>query len=625
MRAALRSVGTRRSQLPRRLLLVDCLAAGAIGAALGFWSPQAAAQVPSSDSSVDLLQPAIPGNPANPPRFSRQAQLQDKAPADATFTAPTTIGAIPTYGAPAAFGAGDTGFDATNTGRRNKRLPASAAKNADQAQSNATFQPVPNFASAPPPKPVPPAPSPPPEVYPAKAADRPGAILPLPPEPPPVSNPPTQVYPRAAARRPGAVLPIPPAADFEPSAETPPPGTPPPNTLPLGTARQRPLPIAEGDPYAPLGLRAGSFLIYPAVELSAGYDSNAERVPGGRGSALFVVAPELQVQSDWSRHSLKADIRGTYTEYGADLQPSLNRPYLDGTIDGRIDVSRDTQVLLENRFLVSTDNPGSPNLTAGLAKLPIYTSVGGTAGLAQQFNRLQVTAKGTIDRSTYQNSVLTDGEVSSNADRDFNQYGGILRLGYELDPALKPFVEVDADERIHDEQFDRSGLQRDSTGKSAKLGADIDLFGSLTGEIAAGYLERIYKDPTLPNVSGVIADGSLIWQATALTTAKLTAASTVNESILPGSSGALSRDFSIQVDHAFLRWFVGTLLMGYGRDDYVGLERQDNRYFASAGFTFKLNRDVQLKGTVRQDWLTSTAPGVAYDATSFLVGARLQR
>ncbi len=488
-----------------------------------------------------------------------------------------------------------------------------------------TFELEPNYAPVAQPKSAAAAPPPAPEIYPAKAADRPGATVPTPPEPLPVSNPPLQVYPRAAASRPGAVLPIPPIADFEPSAQTPPPGTPPPNTLPLGTAPQRPLPIAEGDPYAPLGLRAGSFLIYPAVELSAGYNSNPQGVPGGPASALFVVAPELQLQSDWSRHSLKADIRGTYTEYGADFSPSLNRPYLNGTIDGRIDLERNTQVLLENRFLVSTDNPGSPNLTAGLAKLPIYTTVGGTLGLAQEFNRLQVTAKGTIDRSTYQNSVLTDGEITSNGDRDFNQYGGILRLGYEIDPGVKPFVEVDADERIHDEQFDRNGLLRDSTGTSAKVGADIDLFGSLTGEIAAGYLERIYKDPTLPNISGAIADGSLIWQATALTTAKLTAASSVTESVLPGTSGAFSRDFNVQIDHAFLRRLVGTLQLGYGWDNYIGLDRLDDRYFASVGFTYKLNRDIQIKGTVRQDWLTSTLAGAAYDTTSFLLGLRLQR
>ena len=65
--------------------------------------------------------------------------------------------------------------------------------------------------------------------------------------------------------------------------------------------------------------------------------------------------------------------------------------------------------------------------------------------------------------------------------------------------------------------------------------------------------------------------------------------------------------------------------VGYGRDEYYGLARDDTRYFASAGLTYKLNRTMQIKGVLRHDWLNSTATGVAYNATSFLIGLRLQR
>ena len=130
-------------------------------------------------------------------------------------------------------------------------------------------------------------------------------------------------------------------------------------------------------------------------------------------SPYFVVAPELLVQSDWSRHALTASITGSYTDYtNGSFVPSLNRPYLNSKIDGRIDVTRDTQIVLENRVLVSTDNPGSPNLQAGLASLPIDTTLGGTLGVVQDFNRLIVSLKGTFDRVQYQNSTLTDGETA---------------------------------------------------------------------------------------------------------------------------------------------------------------------------------------------------------------------
>jgi hypothetical protein len=590
----------------------------------------AAAQTPLPDPSVDLLKPSLQGNPANPPRFRRAGDpaglAEGQAPPVGTFTAPSRIGATPIYGSPTGFGAADTGYDSKNRSRRKRLAQTPGAPAPGAPAPETTFAPLPTSTITVPPKPPVKRVSPPAMVYPVKAAARPGAVLPPPADPIPISNPPPEVHPLSAASRPGAVAPVPPPYDPDASAATPPPGLPLPNTLPLGTVPQRALPLAEGDPYAALGIRGGSFLFLPAVELSAGYDNNPQHAPGGPGSSYFIVAPELLVQSNWSRHSLTADIRGSYTDYGNnDLTPSLNRPYLYSKIDGRIDVTRQTQIELENRFIVATDNPGSPNLQAGLARLPVDTTVGGTLGIAHQFNRLDVSVKGTVDRSTYNNSTLTDGESVSNDDRNFNQYGGILRIGYEIDPALKPFVEVSEDSRVYDLQFDSSGLQRDSTGSSGKVGATIDLFGSLTGEIAVGYMQRVYKDPTLPNVGGAIADGALIWQATPLTTARLTAASTINESVLPGVSGDFSRDFSLQVDHALRRWLIGTLIVGYGRDMYVGSSRDDNRYFASAGLTYKLTRSMQIKTTVRHDWLTSTQTGAAYNATSALVTLRLQR
>ena len=477
-----------------------------------------------------------------------------------------------------------------------------------------------------------PAAPPPAQVYPQKAANRPGATLPAVAQPLPIDNVPPEVHPLAAANRPGASVPVPPSIDYDAyagaTAATPPLGTPPLNSLPLGTPAllPLPLPLAAGDPYSPVGIRGGSFMFFPAVELSTAYATNPQAIPGGAPSAFFVVAPQLQVQSDWSRHSLTANITSSYTEYANDqFTPSLNRPYLNSIIDGRIDVTRDTRIVLQNRIIVSTDNPGSPNLTAGLARLPIDTTVGGTVGVVQDFNRLNVCVRTAVDRITYQNSALTDGTTSSNADRDLNQYAVIGRVGYELNPGLKPFAEVQADTRVHDDEFDRFGLRRDSEGTSAKVGATLNLSGSLIGEIAVGYLERTYKDPTLPAIGGAIADGTLIWQATALTSARLTAASVVNESILPGVSGGFSRDINLEVDHAFRRWLIGIAQLGYGRDDYVGITRDDNRYFAAIGMQYILNRSMSVKVQVRQDRLTSTATGVAYNSTSALLGLRLQR
>ncbi len=95
--------------------------------------------------------------------------------------------------------------------------------------------------------------------------------------------------------------------------------------------------------------------------------------------------------------------------------------------------------------------------------------------------------------------------------------------------------------------------------------------------------------------------------------------------MLPGTSGELTRDVALQVDHAFLFCLVGTFKAGYGTDNYVGSPLSDQRYFLAAGLTYKMNRDMQFKGEVRQDWQKATEPGLTYMATSFLFGLRLQR
>lgn len=654
--AALRALGAKTSPLRRRrrgpshlaCIVVVALALSPVPSfAQLLPAVPAAPPVPtaktapsSSNTESDLLAPSLEGSPKNPPPFRAPGEAAPPS-ASRPLPAPSRVGATPIYGSPSGFGAGDTGFDSSNTPhskrkRKERSQTQTPAAGGAAPQPDTTFAPVPNF--------VPPEPSQPPvlkkppkpQIYPMKAATRLGATLPPLPDQTPLSNPLPEIYPMKAATRPGAALALPPPERFDyslippvvgsGSASTPPPTLPPPNSFLPGMLPQQPLPMAATDPYAALGVRAGSFLLLPSIDFGGGYNTNAERTSSGpMGSPYLAVAPELKVQSDWERHSLTADIAGSYTDYTESLVPSVNVPFLNEKIDGRIDVTRDTQVLLEQRVIVSADNPGSPNLQAQLVRLPPNQDIGDTIGIAQQFNRLSLSFSGTFDRATYDASQLTNGQSASNADRNFDQYAGIFRFGYELDPGLKPFVEVQEDERIHDEQFDRNGLQRDSSGTTVKAGSAVDLFGSLTGEMAVGYLERDYKDPTLAEVSGVIANGALIWKPDGLNTAKLTASSQVYETIVAGASGELSRDVNLEFDHAFRSWLVGTVKAGYGSDEYVGVPLSDNRYFVSVGLTYLFTRELSMRGEVRQDWQLSASPGLAYQATTFLLGLRLQR
>jgi hypothetical protein len=442
-----------------------------------------------------------------------------------------------------------------------------------------------------------------------KLKKKPGEPRPLPPPPPPLPSAPQAADGHGSAQQIKVRAPY--ADAFKP-ADTPP---------------RRPAPAPQ-EAYEPLGIRVGSFLLKPAIEVTRGNDNNPSHVTSGPSSGYTVVEPTLKVQSQWSQHEVGLDLRGSYSDY--DKLSLLNRPMLDTKAHSRIDVSRDTAINTEARLFVSTDYPGSPNLPVGFAKLPMFTSYGLTSGLTQRYNRLELTAKASIDQTRYQPTLLVDGSKSPNQDRDFNQYGGAVRASYEVFPGVKPFVEVGADTRIHDLQFDRDGLQRDSKSLTPRVGSTFDLARRLTGEISVGYLTRKFDDPTLPALAGIVADASLIWNATGLTTATLTASSKGEETVVTGVSGVLRRDIGVQVDHALRRWLIWTVRAGYGFDDYVGasigsLERKDTRASLGTALTYKFNRELSLKGEYRYDQLHSNLPGANYSASAFLVGLKLQR
>ena len=522
------------------------------------------------DSPLRRINDKISDNTSDPTDPANDAKPRKDAPA------PSRIGQIPTYGLPAANGASGTGFDSLNRTRKTPKLYPGQ------------------------PKPKPPAGPGSPAVS-TGASSSNGRLR--------LSVPPSETANKA---------PIPPAMA---------------GTV-VGQPPRKRLKV-DDDPFGAVGDYAGSFLIKSAVELSGGYDTNPGRTNVPRGSPLYVVAPEFLAVSDWERHAVVADLRGSFTGYGNTFPPpadgtvssapiDLDRPDFTGHIDGRLDVSRDTRLTGQARLRVATDNPGSPNVQAGLARYPIYSTLGGTVGIDQSFNRLDLAAGATIDRTVYTDSKLTDGEVTSNDDRNFNQYGGVGRVSYDLLPGLKPFAEIEGDSRVHDLQFDRSGYQRDSSCGYAKAGTSFEFSRLLTGEISVGYAMRDYVDPRLNRLQGLLVASSLTWTATPLTTAKFYSATSIDETTVPGVSGVLTHAYTFEVDHDFRRWLTAIGKFTYGTYDYQGDGRSDKTYSLEGDVIYKMTRNLWLKGTLRRDILDSNAPLSSSASTVVMLGVRAQ-
>jgi hypothetical protein len=529
-----------------------------------------------------LLSPQLNGNPQ---RF--------RSPRKGADNAPQRFGQLPNFDYQPAQGAGTTGFDSTNVRKRSTK-PGQGKPG--QAKAGARPVGAGDAGTQPPGG--------------AAPGSDPAANAATPPRTP------RQLQP------PGAPL----AARLRLQNR---PGAPPPNvdavpaTIATTVPSRRPFP--EDKPFDPLGVQVGAFNFRPAMDYTRGWDGNAARnsAPPRQSSWFNIYSPELLANSNWDRHELTASIRGSYVTY--DTMHQLDRPTAEVRLNGRVDVTRDTRIDLEGRYLLFTDYLGSPNIQAGLAHLPIGMDYGATVGLSQHFNRFDVTLKGLFDRTVYNDSVFTDGSTSSNAGRNFNRYGAQLRTSYEVTPGVKPFVEVGADRRQYDLEIDAGGNNRTSLGRYGKVGTSFELRPTLTGEASFGYLARSYEDPTLEEVRGWTTDAAIVWWPSALTSVKLISSTTTAEQTTVGVSAAFTRDTTIQVDHAFRRWLIATVRFGRGFDDYVGSTREDIRYVASVGLAYYLSRELVLKGEFRQDWRFSNTPGNDYFANVWLVGLRLQR
>jgi hypothetical protein len=383
--------------------------------------------------------------------------------------------------------------------------------------------------------------------------------------------------------------------------------------------------ISNANPYDPIGLRLGSFTVLPTADLLAGYDTNPLSTSSGRpkkGAAFVRTELGLQARSDWAAHELTADIRGGYSKFfglnGAD------RPDAQARIGLRLDYTRDTAFDFELRGRIDSETPGTVNLTGAASERPLTFQSGASAGVTQRFNRLAVSARASVDRSTFSDTALVGGGTLNQQGRNFNQYGLRLRAGYEVTPGFIPFVEAIIDQRRRDESVDSSGFRRDSSGLQVRAGTSLEFTRTVTGEILAGYGQRKYEDGRLADLRGPIVEGSISWAISPLTTLRLRTNSEFEEATLANSSGSLTRRISAEVSHALLRNLVINGGVNFGKASFQGTSRKEDSIRTTLGIDYNMSPNLVLRGSYINAKTISNVAGSSNTSNIFLFGARLQ-
>lgn len=379
----------------------------------------------------------------------------------------------------------------------------------------------------------------------------------------------------------------------------------------------------ERPDYDPVGIRTGGFIMYPSVTGSVAYTDNQFAQPNNeQDDTIFVIAPEITVESQWSRHAL--NLRAGLSSSFHDQNDGDDATDYGVGADGRLDITRATALSVRGAYDVTHEDRGSPDQPAAAAEPTEVTEVTAEAALDHRFNRLSLRPAITFTDTDFEDVALIGGGVINNDDRDRQELVGSLRAGYEVSPALEVFAEgryrtIDYD--ALDDNLGGGGVaRRDSDGYDALVGASFDVGRLARGEVAVGYTEQDYDSSLIPSVTGFIYEAGIEWFVTELTTVNLSGLREVEETTLAGASGALSTSVNLRVDHELLRNLLIGAEGGYTRDVFEGIGREDDNYTAGVDVTYLINRNLRAQIGYEFETRETNAVGSEFDQnTVFLL------
>lgn len=378
-----------------------------------------------------------------------------------------------------------------------------------------------------------------------------------------------------------------------------------------------------GNPYAPIGLRLGTFTVRPSLETGLTSTSNANYSPVPESAVLSETTLRLNAVSDWSRHSASFNAFGTLRESISGAELDEKSAGFDGSLG--LDLGYDYRAVASLGYLVAPESASSPVTIVGTVDRPIRQTLLGSLGLEKDLGRLRFAVTGRAERDWYGDAELSTGGTISQQDRDSTLGTLVLRGGYELSPAFTPFAEFEVGRRNYELETDSNGFRRSTNRLGARAGVALDISEKVTGEISAGWIEERFDDPRLAPVSGPTVDADLAWSPMRGTIVGLSAATTVEGATAVDESGSLLYATRLDVEREMRANLTGNIAFGAAYRDYTGIGGHDLTLSAEAGVTYWLNRYVGLTTRARHERQTSTIPGRGYEANSIFLGMRLQR
>jgi hypothetical protein len=378
----------------------------------------------------------------------------------------------------------------------------------------------------------------------------------------------------------------------------------------------------DEEPFAPVGLRVGTFNVFPQLEQGLTATNNADQSPTGGSAILSESTLRLKAVSDWSSSEATVDAYGTLRrslsgQDIADFEGALNS-------DLRLDITSSLRGLASFDYALFPEDASSPVSIAGVDSRPLHHVIEGSLGAEKALGRLRLRLTGDVLRDQFGDAELTDGTTLPQDDRNSTLATVRLRGGYQISPALTPFAEAEFGRRFYDQERDSSGYARSANRMAARAGIALDLREKLSGEFSAGWVNEDPEDERLQAISGPTVAASLVWSPVRETTVRLDGSTFVEGSTTPGETGSILYSGLLTAERQMRSNLTGSAALGLGYRTY-DTGGHDTIASAELGLTWWLNRYAGVTGRARYELLRSDLADRDYDAASVFLGMTVQR
>ncbi len=380
---------------------------------------------------------------------------------------------------------------------------------------------------------------------------------------------------------------------------------------------------AEDSPFAPLGIRVGTFILRPSIEQGITTTSNADYSIDGKEAVLSETTLRLNAISDWTHNSATLDAYGTFRESLSGYDISELRA--GGLAALNLDLTEELRARATLGYDRAPETAASPVVIEGTIEDPIRQTFSASLGLDKDVGKARFGITGRLEHDAYGDADLSNGDVLSQEDRNSTLATITLRGGYEISPTLTPFVELEGGHRFYQEEVDASGYRRSSDRVGARGGVAIDVSEKLSGELSAGWIREEFEDDRLEPIEGPTLAALVSWSPERGTEVNLSAETIVEGTTTAGESGSILHSGRLSVQREIRSNLTANAAIGAGYRDYSGSDEDDVLFNAEVGATWWLNRYAGLTGRLRYESLSSSFDGRGYDAKSAFLGLTVQR